>query len=102
MVDHTAALRRTARDPPRSLTILGLQDSPSCWDSLMFTTTDARIRSRWVTFETSSVSCSGQPHRQDVPLLWNKASSPDEYPDFTKEYGLRHERLTLPTTFNTK
>ncbi len=26
----------------------------------------------------------------------------DEYADFTKEYGLHHERITLPTTFNTK
>jgi len=25
-----------------------------------------------------------------------------EYVDFTKEYGLHHERITLPTTFNAK
>ena len=37
-----------------------------------------------------------------VPLHLNKTSSHDEYADLAREYGLRHERLTLPTTFNTK
>ena len=37
-----------------------------------------------------------------VPLHWNGTSPPDEYADFTKEYGLHHERITLPTTFNAK
>jgi len=35
----------------------------------MFMTTDARVRSSWVTFEPSSASCSGQPHRQGAPPL---------------------------------
>lgn len=38
----------------------------------------------------------------NVPLHLNKASPPDQYADLTREYGLRHERLTPPTTFNTK
>jgi hypothetical protein len=37
-----------------------------------------------------------------VPLHWNKTSPPDEYADFTKEYGPHREKLTLPTAFNTK
>jgi len=37
-----------------------------------------------------------------VPLHWNKTSPPDEYADFTKECRLQHERILVPTTFNTK
>lgn len=33
---------------------------------------------------------------------WNRTSPPDEYADFTKEYDLQHERITLPTILNTK
>jgi len=69
MVAHTAALRRTVRDPARSPHYprsLGLAE---WWDSLMFMTTDARVRSSWVTFEPPSASCSGQPHRQGAPPL---------------------------------
>jgi len=69
MVVHTAALCRTVRDPARSLTILGITGLAEWWDSLMFMTTDARVRSSWVTFEPSSASCSGQPHRQGAPPL---------------------------------
>jgi len=35
----------------------------------MFMTTDARVRSSWVTFEPVSASCSGQPRRQGAPPL---------------------------------
>src|SRR5680860_654035 len=60
-----------------------------------------RVRSSWVTFEPSSASCSGQPHRQGAPPLEQDVAG-DEYADFTKEYGCQCERITLPTTFNTK
>jgi len=68
MVAHTAALRRTVREPtiphyPRSRGLV------EWWESLMFMTTDARVRSSWVTFEPSSASCSGQPHRQGASPL---------------------------------
>src|SRR5665647_3159214 len=68
MVAHTGALRRTFETPhdpshPRS------QGPAEWWDSLMFMTTDARVRSSWVTFEPASASCSGQPHRQGAPPL---------------------------------
>src|SRR5665647_426267 len=67
----------------------------------MFMTTHARVRSSWVTFEPSSASCSGQPHRQGAPPLEQDVVA-DEYADFTKEYGLHHERISLPTTFNAR
>jgi hypothetical protein len=35
-------------------------------------------------------------------LHWNRTSHADVYADFTKEQGLHHERITLPTTFNAK
>jgi hypothetical protein len=35
----------------------------------MFMTTDARVSSSWVTFEPSSASCSGEPHRKGTPPL---------------------------------
>jgi|GEM_PF-4300215 len=35
-------------------------------------------------------------------LHWNRTSHADVYADFTKEYRLHDERVTLPTTFNTK
>jgi len=49
-------------------------------------TTDARVRSSWVTFEPSSALCSGQPHRQGAPALKQDVAA-DEYADFTNEYG---------------
>ena len=61
----------------------------------------ARVRSSWVTLEPASALCSGQPHRQGAPPLEQDVDA-DEYADFTKEYRLQHERITLPTTFNTK
>jgi hypothetical protein len=67
----------------------------------MFMTTDARVRSNWVTFEPSSASRRRQP-TDKVPLHWNRTSPPYEYADLTKEYGPHHERITLPTTFNAK
>jgi hypothetical protein len=67
----------------------------------MFMTTDARVRSSWVIFEPSSASRCGQPHRQGAPPLERNVAA-DEYADFTKEYGLHHERITLQTTFNAK
>jgi hypothetical protein len=67
----------------------------------MFMTTDGRVRSNWVTFEPSSASCSGQPHRQGAPPQEQDVAA-DEYADFTKEYDLHYERITLPTIFNTK
>jgi len=69
------------------------------WDSLMFMTADARVRSSWLTFETSSASCSGQPRRQGASPLEEDVVA-DVYADFTSEYRLEHERITLPTTFN--
>jgi len=35
----------------------------------MFMTTDARVRSSWVTFEPSSASCSDQLFTDKVPPL---------------------------------
>ena len=67
----------------------------------MFMTTDARVRFGWVTFEPSSASCPVQPHRQGAPPLEQDVRA-DEYADFTKEYGLHPERITLPTTSNAK
>jgi len=67
----------------------------------MFMTTDARVRFGWVTFEPSSTSCPAQPHRQGAPPL-EQVVAADEYADFRKEYGLQHESITLPTTFNAK
>ena len=58
-------------------------------------------RSGRVTFEPSTVSRCRQPHRQGAPPLEQDVDA-DEYADFTKEYRLQHERITLPTTFNTK
>ena len=93
----TLVIRDSTRAAPTSS-----QRRPSARsDSLMFMTTDARVRSSWVTFEPLSASCSGQPHRQGAPPLEQDVAA-DEYADFTKEYGLQHERITLPTTFNTK
>ena len=52
----------------------------------MFMTTEARVRSSWVTFEPLSASCSGQPHRQGAHPLEQDVEAV-EYADFTKEYG---------------
>ena len=67
----------------------------------MFMTTDARVRSSWVTFEPST----GAPISSTPPTRCpstEKDVADDEFADFTKEYGLHHERITLPTTFNAK
>ena len=64
-------------------------------------TTHARVRSSWVTFEPSTVSRCRQPRRQGAPPLEQDVDA-DEDADFTKECSLHHERITLPTTFNTK
>jgi hypothetical protein len=65
----------------------------------MSMTTDARVRSNWATFEPSTVSRCRQPRRQGAPPLEYDVEAV-KYADFTKEYGLHHERITLPTTFN--
>jgi hypothetical protein len=72
-VAHTAALRRTVREPtipdyPRSRGLV------EWWDSLIFMTADARVRSRWVTFEPSSASSLFNP-TDKVPLHWNRTSA---------------------------
>jgi hypothetical protein len=58
MVAHTGAYVgpfETPRDP----SLLGLKGLMVWWDSLMFMTADARVRSNWVTFKSSSASSSG-------------------------------------------
>jgi hypothetical protein len=37
-----------------------------------------------------------------VPHHWNRTSPLTNNADFTKEYDLHQERITLPTTFNAK
>jgi len=58
----------------------------------MFMTTDARVRSSWVTFETSSASCAGQPHRQGAPPL--------EYDVAARWIRRLHERIRPPPRKN--
>ena len=84
----TLVIRDSTRAAPTSS-----QRRPSARsDSLMFMTTDARVRSSWVTFEPLSASCSGQPHRQGGPSTGIGRRR--------RRIRRLHERIRLPTRKN--
>jgi len=79
MAGHTAAIRRTVRDPARSLTP-GSAGLAEWWDALMFMTTDARVRSNcWSPSNLRPPRALVNP-ADKVPLHWNRTSKPSNTP----------------------